>query len=86
MPPHSHFIRYVGVSVVEYKIYCMPWDTDELLFFRHGNRCGGVIAASANNSECGVGVAFNAKLGGTVMHKLLIIGIVMGRDIMTEDA
>ncbi|XP_078364758.1 neuroendocrine convertase 1-like isoform X2 [Oculina patagonica] len=33
-------------------------------FSGHGNRCGGVIAASANNSECGVGVAFNAKLGG----------------------
>lgn len=30
----------------------------------HGNRCGGVIAASANNSHCGVGVAFDAKLGG----------------------
>lgn len=30
----------------------------------HGNRCAGVIAATANNSECGVGVAFNSKLGG----------------------
>lgn len=30
----------------------------------HGNRCGGIIAAAANNSKCGVGVAFNAKLGG----------------------
>lgn len=30
----------------------------------HGNRCGGVIAASANNGECGVGVAFNANIGG----------------------
>ena len=34
-------------------------------FSRHGNRCGGVIAASSNNNECGVGVAFNANLGGT---------------------
>lgn len=33
-------------------------------FAGHGNRCGGVIAASANNSQCGIGVAFNAKLGG----------------------
>ncbi|XP_029186534.2 furin-1-like [Acropora millepora] len=30
----------------------------------HGNRCAGVIAASARNGECGVGVSFNAKLGG----------------------
>lgn len=35
-----------------------------LFFSRHGNRCAGVIAATANNSECGVGVAFNSKLGG----------------------
>ncbi|PFX17966.1 Furin-like protease 1, isoform 1-CRR [Stylophora pistillata] len=33
-------------------------------FSGHGNRCAGVIAASANNTECGVGVAFNARLGG----------------------
>ena len=36
----------------------------QFLYYRHGNRCGGIIAAAANNSKCGVGVAFNAKLGG----------------------
>ena len=41
----------------------------KLLLSRHGNRCGGVIAASANNSQCGIGVAFNAKLGGKVLFQ-----------------
>lgn len=32
---------------------------------RHGTRCAGEVAASANNSYCIVGVAYNAKIGGT---------------------
>lgn len=31
---------------------------------RHGTRCAGEVAASANNSYCIVGVAYNAKIGG----------------------
>lgn len=38
----------------------------KFFYYRHGNRCGGIIAAAANNSKCGVGVAFNAKLGGNL--------------------
>jgi len=30
----------------------------------HGTYCAAVIAAEANNSRCGVGVAFNARVGG----------------------
>ncbi|KAJ7328626.1 hypothetical protein OS493_023895 [Desmophyllum pertusum] len=30
----------------------------------HGNSCAGIIAAEANNSFCGVGIAYNAKIGG----------------------
>ncbi|ESO01206.1 hypothetical protein HELRODRAFT_81814 [Helobdella robusta] len=30
----------------------------------HGTRCAGEIAATANNSFCGVGLAFNAKISG----------------------
>ncbi|XP_076444407.1 proprotein convertase subtilisin/kexin type 4-like [Babylonia areolata] len=30
----------------------------------HGTRCAGEIAAAANNEVCGVGVAYNAKIGG----------------------
>jgi furin len=34
---------------------------------RHGTRCAGEVAASANNSICSVGIAFNAKVGGVRM-------------------
>uniref|UniRef100_A0A3B3VKQ9 Furin (paired basic amino acid cleaving enzyme) b n=1 Tax=Poecilia latipinna TaxID=48699 RepID=A0A3B3VKQ9_9TELE len=34
---------------------------------RHGTRCAGEVAAIANNGICGVGVAFNAKIGGVRM-------------------
>lgn len=34
------------------------------LCFRHGTRCAGEVAASANNSYCIVGIAYNAKIGG----------------------
>ncbi|XP_028985756.1 neuroendocrine convertase 2-like isoform X2 [Betta splendens] len=30
----------------------------------HGTRCAGEVAMEANNSYCGVGVAFNARIGG----------------------
>lgn len=33
-------------------------------FCRHGTRCAGEVAAQANNTICGVGVAYNAKIGG----------------------
>jgi subtilisin family serine protease len=32
----------------------------------HGTRCAGEIAMVANNSLCGVGIAYNAGIGGTV--------------------
>ncbi|KAK7916046.1 hypothetical protein WMY93_011807 [Mugilogobius chulae] len=32
---------------------------------KHGTRCAGEIAMQANNNKCGVGVAFNAKVGDT---------------------
>ncbi|VDM74798.1 unnamed protein product [Strongylus vulgaris] len=33
----------------------------------HGTRCAGIIAMTANNSMCGIGVAYNVKLGGLKM-------------------
>ena len=33
-------------------------------FCRHGTRCAGEVAATGNNSLCGVGVAPQAKVGG----------------------
>lgn len=34
---------------------------------KHGTRCAGEIAMVANNSFCGVGIAFNSKIGGVRM-------------------
>uniref|UniRef100_A0A096LWT4 Peptidase S8/S53 domain-containing protein n=1 Tax=Poecilia formosa TaxID=48698 RepID=A0A096LWT4_POEFO len=30
----------------------------------HGTHCAGEVAMEANNSYCGVGIAFNARIGG----------------------
>jgi hypothetical protein len=35
--------------------------------YRHGTRCAGEVAAIAGNTYCGVGVAFNASIGGVRM-------------------
>lgn len=42
-------------------LYC---DSLPIIFCSHGTRCAGEIAAQANNSVCGVGVAFNSRIGG----------------------
>ncbi|KAG9487990.1 hypothetical protein GDO78_007669 [Eleutherodactylus coqui] len=34
---------------------------------RHGTRCAGEVAMVANNKKCGVGVAYNSKIGGIRM-------------------
>jgi len=34
---------------------------------KHGTRCAGEVAAQANNTKCGVGVAYNSKIGGVRM-------------------
>lgn len=31
---------------------------------KHGTRCAGEIAAVAFNSFCGIGIAYNASIGG----------------------
>ena len=38
---------------------------------RHGTRCAGEVAMMANNRKCGVGVAHNAKIGGSLTHNKL---------------
>lgn len=37
---------------------------DLAALFSHGTRCAGEAAALANNGVCGVGVSYNAKIGG----------------------
>lgn len=39
----------------------MPQDNGDN---KHGTRCAGEVAAVAFNSFCGVGVAYNASIGG----------------------
>ncbi|KAM3936787.1 proprotein convertase subtilisin/kexin type 4 [Leptodactylus fuscus] len=48
---------------------------------RHGTRCAGEVAASANNDLCGVGIAYNAKIGGVRMLDGLITDIVEARSL-----
>ena len=43
---------------------------------RHGTRCAGEVAAQANNSICGVGVAYNAKIGGNVLQNHEHLGVI----------
>lgn len=40
--------------------------------YRHGNKCAGVIAGVANNSLCGVGLAYNVKIAGMRMKAVSI--------------
>jgi len=42
----------------------MPQDNGDN---KHGTRCAGEVAAVANNGICGVGIAFNASIGGVRM-------------------
>ena len=42
----------------------MPQDNGDN---KHGTRCAGEVAAVANNNICGVGIAFNASIGGVRM-------------------
>ncbi len=42
----------------------MPQDNGDN---KHGTRCAGEVAASANNGYCGVGIAYNASIGGVRM-------------------
>ncbi|XP_065278423.1 proprotein convertase subtilisin/kexin type 4 [Emys orbicularis] len=52
------------------------WDEN-----RHGTRCAGEVAAAANNRLCGVGVAYNAKIGGVRMLDGPITDIVEAQSL-----
>lgn len=40
----------------------------------HGTRCAGAAVANANNSVCGVGVAYDAQIAG-ILNKLRLKNI-----------
>lgn len=48
----------------------MPQDNGDN---KHGTRCAGEVAAVAFNNYCGVGVAYNASIGG--MFLLLLFSL-----------
>ena len=50
-------------------------DCRAICMCRHGTRCAGEVAMVANNQKCGVGVAYNARIGGdnymaVLMHRV----------------
>ncbi|XP_028043570.1 furin-like protease 1 isoform X2 [Bombyx mandarina] len=48
---------------------------------RHGTRCAGEVAATANNSLCAVGVAFGARVGGVRMLDGDVTDVVEARSL-----
>lgn len=38
----------------------------------HGTKCAGEVAAQADNGICGVGVSFNASIGGILIQFVLL--------------
>ena len=43
----------------------------------HGTRCAGEIAAAANNQVCGVGVAYDARIGGEMVQQVCVVWCVV---------
>ena len=62
---HSKFTSLLTAII---KQYCL-WVLCNVYVYSHGTRCAGEIAAQANNSICGVGVAFNSRIGGKNSHQ-----------------
>ncbi|KAJ7311115.1 hypothetical protein JRQ81_006716 [Phrynocephalus forsythii] len=51
---------------------------------KHGTRCAGEVAASANNSNCIVGIAYNARIGGIRMLDGDVTDVVEAKAIGTK--
>ncbi|XP_062306410.1 proprotein convertase subtilisin/kexin type 4-like [Osmerus eperlanus] len=47
----------------------------------HGTQCAGVVAAMANNSVCGVGVAYQSKIGAVRMLDGLVTDLIETRSL-----
>ncbi|KAM6464517.1 proprotein convertase subtilisin/kexin type 4 isoform 2-T2 [Liasis olivaceus] len=48
---------------------------------RHGTRCAGEVAATANNRVCGAGIAYRAKIGGVRMLDGVVNDIVEAQSL-----
>uniref|UniRef100_A0A8D2JB89 P/Homo B domain-containing protein n=1 Tax=Varanus komodoensis TaxID=61221 RepID=A0A8D2JB89_VARKO len=51
---------------------------------RHGTRCAGEVAATANNDFCGAGIAYRAKVGGVRMLDGIVTDIVEARSLSLQ--
>ncbi|XP_028907588.1 proprotein convertase subtilisin/kexin type 4 isoform X1 [Ornithorhynchus anatinus] len=51
---------------------------------RHGTRCAGEVAAIANNGICGVGIAFNARIGGVRMLDGIVTDLVEAQSLALQ--
>lgn len=56
-------VQHVAVNILIYITFVA----------RHGTRCAGEIAMQADNNKCGVGVAYNSKVGGKTFHVFIFI-------------
>ncbi|XP_030075884.1 proprotein convertase subtilisin/kexin type 4 [Microcaecilia unicolor] len=48
---------------------------------RHGTRCAGEVAGVANNGVCGIGIAYNARIGGVRMLDGIVTDIVEAKSL-----
>lgn len=46
-----------------------PEPNDTYVMSGHGSKCAGIIAAKENNGHCGIGLAYNARIGGIRLFK-----------------
>nr|XP_019599481.1 PREDICTED: proprotein convertase subtilisin/kexin type 4 isoform X1 [Rhinolophus sinicus] len=51
---------------------------------RHGTRCAGEVAAIANNGFCGIGVAYNARIGGVRMLDGTITDVIEAQSLSLQ--
>ncbi|XP_069864694.1 proprotein convertase subtilisin/kexin type 4 isoform X6 [Dipodomys merriami] len=51
---------------------------------RHGTRCAGEVAAVGDNGFCGIGVAFNARIGGVRMLDGTITDVVEAQSLSLQ--
>ncbi|XP_067586374.1 proprotein convertase subtilisin/kexin type 4 [Pseudorca crassidens] len=51
---------------------------------RHGTRCAGEVAATANNRFCGAGVAYNARIGGVRMLDGTITDVIEAQSLSLQ--
>ncbi|VDM59324.1 unnamed protein product [Angiostrongylus costaricensis] len=54
---------------VSYDFISRRADVTPNMIETHGTRCAGIISMTANNSRCGVGIAYNSRMGGLVVLK-----------------